>query len=336
MGTIAGTGGAAGSNTLATAGSNGGSGIASSGKGGGSGAGSPGSTGSGGAGSPGSATSTPGGAAGSGAAGPPSLAGAQGGTGAAPSGVGNAGNAPGAGAGGPGDNATHPAAAGAPGQVIITWNTLNGVGLPAAFVSIGAFAVTPSLSSLKVTATGGGSSANGILLRVEVLDNAGLPTPVNVETQTASASQAADVLITPEATGSLAYSAVVATAATTPAANTGNTAIDSTGGHGNFVSTATLTANTPFTAGSSTKPANGGVAVLEVMPYGGSISTDGSSPAVVNNSGSTTATTAAFVPPLGGKLILALVSMQGGSGVRPVDGHGNRFFRARLDPGGGG
>jgi hypothetical protein len=333
-GAAAGAGGAAGANTVAFSGGNGGTGISVASRGGGGGGGSAGSTGSGGTGANGaSAGNAAGGSAGSGAAGPPSLAGATGANGGTPAQVGNAGIAPGSGAGGPGDNATHPATAGAAGQVVITWNTLNGVGLPAAFVSIGAFAVTPSLSSLKVTATGGGSSANGILLRVEVLDNAGLPTPVNVENQTASSTQAADVAITPEATGSLAYSAVVATAATTPAAATSNTAIDSTGGHGSFVSTATLTANTPFTAGSSTKPANGGVAALEVMPYGGTITTDASSPAVVNNAGSTTATTAAFVPPLGGKLILALVSMQGGSGVASValsDTHGLTWTQAEA------
>jgi hypothetical protein len=332
-GMAAGTAGAAGANTLAGAGSAGGSGNAGTGKGGGSGAGSPGSTGAGGTGAVGSAVDTPGGAAGTGAAGPPSLAGAAGGTGGAPTHTGTAGSAPGAGGGGPGNSSTRAANNGGPGQVIIIWNTLNGVGLPVAQVSITALLPMPSPSSLKVTAAGGGGATSGILLRVRVLDNAGLAVPLNTGTQAASASQAADVTFTPEATGSLAYSAVSAGGAT-PAAGAGNTAIDSVADHGTYVSTATLTANTPFTAGSSSTPAAGGAAALEVLKYGGTITADASSPAVVNATGATTATTAAFTPPTGANLILALVSANGGTGVVSMtvtDSHGLTWTQAAAE-----
>ena len=105
-------------------------------------------------------------------------------------------------------------------------------------------------------------------------------------------------------------------------AATGNTAIDAVSdtvsntaqdyGFGSFESTATVTAGTPFTAG-STDNAPGGVAVLEVKPAG-TITTDGSSPPVVSSvgagTGTTNATTEAFSPPPG-TLILALVSAGG-------------------------
>lgn len=333
--TTAGLGGAAGSNAVAFAGGNGGAGSAAASRAGGAGGGSAGSTGAGSAGQSSSGSgATTGGTAGAGTAGPPSLAGATGGFGGSSIGVGNPGNNPGAGAGGPGDSATHPAISGAPGQVIIIWNTLNGVGLPPAAVSISALLPVPSPSSLKVTATAGAGAVNGILLRVRVLDNAGLSVPLNTGTQDASATQAATVNLTPEATGSLAYSVATVTSGTTPAAAAGNTAIDSASGHGTFVSTATLTANTPFTAGSTALPTSGSTAALEVLPYGGTIATDASSPAVVNNSGSTTATTAAFTPPTGGKLILALISALGGTGqvsMSVTDSHGLTWTPAVVD-----
>lgn len=117
-GYTAGTGGPAGSNTVAWAGGNGAPGASGSSQAGGGGGGSAGSAGAGGAGS-----SSSGGAAGTGAAGPPSLAGAAGASGPGPASAGTAGAAPGGGAsgGGSGSSFNQPGGAGAPGQVILTW-----------------------------------------------------------------------------------------------------------------------------------------------------------------------------------------------------------------------
>ena len=85
-------------------------------------------------------------------------------------------------------------------------------------------------------------------------------------------------------------------------------------GYGTYQSSSTLTGGTPFTAG-STDNAAGGVAVIEVQPSGGAISVDASSPGVVSSvsagSGVTSVTTAAFTPPAGGVLVLALVTAAG-------------------------
>lgn len=330
-GSTAGTAGAAGSNTVARAGSAGGSGIAGSAKAGGSGAGSPGSTGSGGAGGTGPSA---GGAAGTGAAGPPSLAGAQGGTGGAASGAGTDGSAPGAGAGGPGNSSSRVANQGAPGQVIIIWATISGISLTPAQVSIQAFAPSPGGNSLTVTAAGAGAITAGILLRVRVLDNAALPSTPNTATATAQT-----VSITPDATGSLVYSALTAQGGLAPTGSAGNTVIDGTldgsgVDHGTFVS-ASRTAGVAFTAGGSVSGAtvnSFSVAAVEVQPYGGTITTNASSPAVAT--GSTTATTAGFSPPTGAKLLVALVSSgattAGVPGMTVTDSYGLTWTQAVM------
>ncbi|TVZ01277.1 hypothetical protein EAS64_33910 [Trebonia kvetii] len=135
-----------------------------------------------------------------------------------------------------------------------------------------------TIPAITVTATAGGNASAGILLRVLALNNAALPAfpvPPNIASQSATGAHEATII--PALTGSLALAAEInfpATAAA-PVAAAGNTAIDSVSdtvssttqdyGYGTFQSTATLTAGTPFTAG-STDAAAGGVAVLEIQP----------------------------------------------------------------------
>lgn len=164
--------------------------------------------------------------------------------------------------------------------------------------------------SLTVTATGAGAVSSGILLRVRVLDNAALPSTLVTANATAE-----KVAITPAATGSLVYSVMTEKGGLAPSAAAGNTLIDGTVDgslidHGTFVSTATTTAGVPFTAGGTGSGPTGGsmcVAALEVQKFGGAIATNASSPAVAA-ANATTVTTAAFSPPPGAKLILAMVS----------------------------
>lgn len=176
-----------------------------------------------------------------------------------------------------------------------------------------------------------------------VLDNATLPLTPNTAT-TATAGKAS---LTPAVSGSLAYSATsfynVTNVGPSPAA--GNTTIDSVfevivGGtnwlsHGSFVSTATLTAGTAFGAGAS--GGAGVAAAVEVQPLGGTPNTDGSSPAAVHNSTGTTAATASFIPPAGGKLILALASVGGlGNVLTVTDSYGLTWTQAcGVQQGGG-
>lgn len=152
-----------------------------------------------------------------------------------------------------------------------------------------------------------------------MLDNATLPSSPN------TASGAGDqVSITPNASGGLVYSSTFFQSSSAPIAAGGNTAIDNIQQgiiqcHGNYVSSSTTTAATAFTAGSGSSPTTpDGVAALEVQKYGGSIATNASSPAVVNSSGATAGTTAAFSPPAGSKLILAMVTMGGNTGTTPA------------------
>lgn len=186
----------------------------------------------------------------------------------------------------------------------------------------------PTSPNLTVTATAGGNSSPGILLHVEVYDNATLPASLNVNSQSGTGTHSA--AITPAVTGSIAVAAEIniPSTAASPVAATGNTALDAVSdtisnssqpyGYGTFRSTATLTAGTAFTAGSSDN-ALGGVAVLEIQPNG-TIAVDPSSPAVVSSvsqgsnaalgNGVTTVTTAGFAPPTG-SLLVAFVAAAG-------------------------
>ena len=176
--------------------------------------------------------------------------------------------------------------------------------------------------SLTVSAAGSAAATNGLLLRVLVLDNATLgPNPNTASGNSTSTSTRANVSLTPIATGSKAYSATISYNAGVSGPFTGNTQIDHWSDtvatfptlHGVWVSTSTLTAQTPFTAGSNDNGTISAMTGIEVLQYGGTIATNGSSPAVVQST-TTSATTAAFAPPPGGKLILAFTSCRGGVG----------------------
>jgi hypothetical protein len=122
VGQTKGSGGAAGTNTVAFAGGDGSNGLSGATQNGAGGGGSAGSTGAGG-----TASGSSGGTAGTGAAGPPSLAGAAGASGAGTTSNGTNGTAPGSGAsgGGSGGAINHTGGTGAAGQVIIIWSVVT-------------------------------------------------------------------------------------------------------------------------------------------------------------------------------------------------------------------
>lgn len=169
--------------------------------------------------------------------------------------------------------------------------------------------------SMTVTATQGGSTANGMLLRVFVLTAAAWP-------QHGAYSQAGGVgetdLVT-TFTGSRIYGANISNEGTlTPAS--GTTQVDDVldtgagGEYGTFKSTALTTSLGPVTVGDTNSSLN--VAILEVAPINNlTLTEDASSPPVVDSlHTATTVTTASFTPPPSSVLV-ALVSSNGGAGT---------------------
>jgi hypothetical protein len=171
------------------------------------------------------------------------------------------------------------------------------------------------VSSLTVTATGGGAAANGILLRVLVLTNAVVcaslaqngTLPDNAAPANGIDGQAVN-------DNCLIYAICEAAASGTLATETGFSSIDSyfdavnSQFRGSCVASAPLTAGTSYISGylnpGSTYQV---IASLEIDPSGGPIAQDASTPAAVYSTAASAATTASFTPPPG-SLILAMVT----------------------------
>jgi Spherulation-specific family 4 len=167
--------------------------------------------------------------------------------------------------------------------------------------------------ALTVTATQSGTgAANGMLLRVLVLDNATLAgTPATAIQSGAAAHQAS---ITTTTTGSVVYGAIADFYAGTVPMDTGCNDIDNEVDTVNGACYATYYTNTTGTPGAETVGTaasyGGGMAAVEVLASGGSITTDASSPNVITTTSAQTLTSATFTPPAG-TLLVALVSTFG-------------------------
>lgn len=166
--------------------------------------------------------------------------------------------------------------------------------------------------SITVTATQGGTTRNnGMLLRVEVLNGtAASQAGAAVANQTGPAAHTASITTT--TTGSLVYGAITDGHGTSLSGtfSAGLTVIDDVVDSTNAQCYATVvTSSATGTPGAVTYGSvasfAGGLALLEILPNG-TISTDGSSPAVATTFTAETITTAAFTPPAG-SLLVALV-----------------------------
>jgi hypothetical protein len=197
--------------------------------------------------------------------------------------------------------------------------------------------------SRTVTATASGSgSANGILLTVRVLDNAA--TTQTGATANSDAFTVPDKAITPTATGSIVYGAVVqGSSDTTFTAVSGTTfsanVADATHGaaYGSFRTTGTTTSGTPVTVGASapTIPSGeGNIALLEILAAG-TLTEDATSPSAVSTTSAKTIATAAFSPPAGSLLVASVAADYSGSGsVTPTvsDSGALTWVERAVDP----
>lgn len=169
--------------------------------------------------------------------------------------------------------------------------------------------------AITVTATEGGSTANGILLRVKVLTGAVNGTSQTGATGSVSSGTSGQVSITTTQTGSVVYGAALRASTSAPTTNAATTQIDgvpdATHGlwYGTWVS-ASATGIPGATTFGYTATFTGDIAGLEVLPAG-TITEDSSGPAAVSSTAAATVTTASFTPPPG-SLLVAMVSSDGG------------------------
>jgi hypothetical protein len=173
--------------------------------------------------------------------------------------------------------------------------------------------------AMQVTATQGGATANGILLRVKVLTGFAASPLGNSGTYGATTGPAA-AAVTTTAAGSMVYGALTCCPTTTLTAQAGTTLLDShlDSVNTNWYSTCQTTAPTgtpgAITVGATTPTASCAysAAVQEILSAG-TLQDDPSAPAVAVTDTATTVTSAAFDPP-DGALLLALVSSDATNG----------------------
>jgi hypothetical protein len=176
------------------------------------------------------------------------------------------------------------------------------------------------MTTLTVTATAGGSTSNGILLRIEVITGAVTAGSQTGATGSQSASGAHQAAITPNQTNSRVYGAMIENNADTSyTANGSTTLIDNvtdgtnTVQYGTCKATALSASGTPETIGASAPSGNGSCALYEVQ-VATTLAESGTAPAVAEATGGHTVTSASFTP-VAGSLLVALVSSDGGTGV---------------------
>src|SRR5215470_9884274 len=174
--------------------------------------------------------------------------------------------------------------------------------------------------AITVTATQGGTTANGMVLRVFVLTGA-----AKAAAQ-AGASFNQQFVTTTTWTGSITTTAgsnvYGASAHDTQSGNnaTGSNTtvvddvVDATNGE-RYVTFKALNVTSGATSRGYTLVSNaaGPLAMLELLASG-TLAEDASSPAVASTTSATTVTTASFTPP-GGSLLVAIVSSDGGAGT---------------------
>jgi hypothetical protein len=183
-------------------------------------------------------------------------------------------------------------------------------------------------TAITVTATQGGTTANGLALRVMVLTGAA----VLQNGGTASATNASSTSITTTQTGSRVYGAMIGpNAVSTP--NGITTQIDDIADAVNGMRYATfkatsLTGTPGATTIGDTNAGCQGVALFEVLTDS-ALGEDLSAPAVASTTSATLVTTASFTPP-GDSLLVALVSSDGGSGVTTMDVQGGGLIWTQM------
>jgi hypothetical protein len=164
-----------------------------------------------------------------------------------------------------------------------------------------------------VTATQGGNTSAGMQITVAVVTGASASQPGAV---TGAIQSGASLAITPAGNGSLVFGALLgldgsyaALASTTFLNNSDNDGLR----YVHFYSSATTTAGTPVTLGSSPPGVNSiSISLAEVLASG-TLAIDGSSPASAYAE-AIAVTTASFSPPTAA-LLVALVSSNGPSGT---------------------
>lgn len=173
------------------------------------------------------------------------------------------------------------------------------------------------MTTLSVTATEGGNTANGILLRILVLTNAAATQDGATASLSTVASSACQTAITTTQTGSQVYGAVMKGINTSFTANANTTLLDNITDGTQFnqygtVESASATGSPGTVTIGASSPASAdetNVALFEVLPSG-TITQDPSAPASVSTLTNTTVATASFTPP-DGSLLVALVSSDG-------------------------
>ena len=176
-----------------------------------------------------------------------------------------------------------------------------------------AVAPMPDPADPVITATQGGSTGPGMVLRILVLTGAAA-----VQSGASATGQpVGQVSITPNQTGSRVYGgAVGSNVVATP--NAATTQFDSiqdsgnTGSYNTFKATATSVATVAETIG-DTNATYVGVALYEVQ-QAGTLTEDASAPPVASTTTTTSLASANFTPP-GGSLLVALIAADGGAGT---------------------
>lgn len=168
---------------------------------------------------------------------------------------------------------------------------------------------------ITVTATQGGNTANGMVLRVLVLPGAADAIGQTGATATADNVQHATIVTT--VTGSRVYGAAVKGPNNAQSPVAGTTVIDeiadATNGERYYTFKATSATGTPGSTNIGINIADpGGCALVEILPDG-TVTEDPSGPAAQSTTSATTLTSASFDPPPGA-LLIALVASDGGSG----------------------
>lgn len=184
------------------------------------------------------------------------------------------------------------------------------------------------MTSMVVTATQGGSTHNGIMLRVKVLT--GVAALQNGATAQLSSSGGPDrVSITTTVTGSEVYGALAVGVETAWTVQAGTTIIDNlddptNGNRYGSCKTTAVTGTPGATLVGTSFPTTGGfynMAAVEILPNG-TIQEDPSGPALASNQSAITVTTAAFSPPEGSVLLAMVGSNGGGGGVTTMSVQG--------------
>ena len=172
--------------------------------------------------------------------------------------------------------------------------------------------------SITVTAAETGSTFGGGLLRVWVLTGTA-SSQAGAATATFGGTGAQEASITTTVTGSFVYGALKTSSTTSLTAASGTTLddnlVDNQNGEilGSCHTTSATGTPGATTVGASAPSVGGQTALLEILPSG-TITVDGSSPAVVSSVSASwvNLTTAAFTPPAG-SLVLAIVSADASS-----------------------